>query len=85
MEAGMLLRRLQQGESLSLPHSRPMPDIGVRCHELRIRDESRIWRIVYRIDEDAILVVEVFQKTTQKTLGPVIKTCQQRLKSYDSD
>lgn len=28
IEAGMLLRRLQRGENLGLPHSRPMPDIG---------------------------------------------------------
>jgi hypothetical protein len=25
LEAGLLLRRLQQGQGLSLPHSRPMP------------------------------------------------------------
>ena len=30
-----------------------MPNLGRRCHELRIRDESRNWRIVYRVDEDA--------------------------------
>ena len=38
IEAGVLLRRLQRGESLSLPESRPMPSIGPRCHELRIDD-----------------------------------------------
>ncbi len=37
-EAGYLLRRLQQGEKPSLPHSRPMPGIAARCHELRIND-----------------------------------------------
>lgn len=67
IEAGYLLRRLQKGEKLSLPHSRPMPSIGVRCHEIRIVDEDKIWRIVYRIDNDAILILEVFQKKTQKT------------------
>jgi len=45
IEAGVLLRRLQQGESLGLPHSRPMPGIGRRCHELRIPDETKTWRI----------------------------------------
>jgi phage-related protein len=39
MEAGYLLRKLQQGETLEMPHSRPMPSIGSRCHELRINDE----------------------------------------------
>jgi len=38
LEAGFLLRQLQQGEKLSLPHSRPMPSVGARCHELRIND-----------------------------------------------
>jgi hypothetical protein len=38
LEAGFLLRRLQRGEKLGLPQSRPMPTIGARCHELRIVD-----------------------------------------------
>jgi hypothetical protein len=38
LETGWLLRRLQQGENLSLPHSRPLPSLGVRCHELRVRE-----------------------------------------------
>jgi hypothetical protein len=41
IEAGFLLRRLQQAEALSLPHSRPMPAIGAQCHELRINDKNR--------------------------------------------
>jgi hypothetical protein len=32
-EMGMLLRELQDGEQPSMPHSRPMPGIGHRCHE----------------------------------------------------
>jgi phage-related protein len=54
-EAGYLLRKLQMGELLSLPHSRPMPSIGSRCHELRIDDQDKTWRILYRIDNDAIV------------------------------
>ncbi|WP_448268256.1 hypothetical protein [Nostoc sp. DSM 114159] len=33
IEAGVLLRQLQEDESLGLPHSRPMPSIGIHCHE----------------------------------------------------
>jgi phage-related protein len=73
LEAGLLLRRLQQGETLSLPHSRPMPSLGPRCQELRVRDQNKNWRIVYRMDEDRILIVEVFQKTTRQT--PDAVTC----------
>jgi phage-related protein len=84
IEAGYLLRRLQAGENLSMPHSRPMPSIGRRCHELRIVDENMIWRIVYRIDDDAILILEVFQKKTQQTPKQVIDQCKRRIKEYDS-
>jgi hypothetical protein len=48
LEAGVLLRRLQKGEMLSLPYSRPMPSVGAHCHELRIPDEQKTWRILYR-------------------------------------
>jgi len=83
-ETGFFLRRLQQGELLALPHSRPMPNIGPRCHELRINDEKKTWRIVYRIDDDAIVVVDVFEKKTQKTPRQVIANCQRRLRLYDA-
>ena len=83
IEAGCLLRDLQGGARIGLPHSRPMPSIGRRCHELRITDENEIWRIVYRIDPDAILVVEVFKKKTQQTPKQVIAECKRCLKRYD--
>ena len=85
IETGVLLRRLQQGENLGLPHSRPMPSIGVHCHELRIRDAQKNWRIIYRIDEDAILILEVFYKTTRTTPTGIIDTCQKRLNKYEKD
>jgi phage-related protein len=60
-----------------------MPSIGVHCHELRIRDDDKIWRIIYRIDHDAIVIAEVFQKTTRTTPKSVIEICQKRLSRYD--
>jgi phage-related protein len=83
VEAGTLLRRLQEGENLSLPHSRPMPGIGKRCHELRVRDANRNWRILYRVDDDAIVILDVFPKTTKKTPKRVIDACKRRLVLYD--
>src|SRR5438034_6404138 len=62
VEAGYLLRRLQRGQRFGLPHSRPMPAIGIRCHELRIRDRDHTWRILYRVDRDAILVLDIFDQ-----------------------
>jgi phage-related protein len=39
-----------------------MPGLGRGCHELRVVDERATWRIVYRIDADAIVIVEVFSR-----------------------
>ena len=82
VEAGFLLRRLQQGESLSMPHSRPMPGIGRRCHELRIVDKDATRIIVYHVDADAVVILEVFSKKTQATPQKVIATCRKRLAMY---
>lgn len=83
LEAGFLLRRLQRGEKLEPPHSKPMSSIGKRCHELRVPDEGVTWRIIYRIDADAIVLVEIFAKKTSRTPKRVIENCRQRLKRYD--
>ena len=83
LQAGFLLRLLQRGESVAMPHSRPMPSIGRRCHELRIPDDRVSWRIVYRIDDDAIVILEVFSKKTGKTPKSVIEICKVRLREYD--
>jgi phage-related protein len=82
IEAGTLLRRLQRGEKLSLPHSRPMPQIGSRCHELRIPDADAEWRIAYRLEADAVVILKVFNKTTNQTPKHIIENCQQRLADY---
>jgi len=83
-EMGMLLRELQEGESLSLPHSRPMPEMGARCHELRVNDENKTWRLVYRIDADALVILDVFEKKTKRTPQQVIENCRRRLKLYEA-
>src|SRR5580704_2878426 len=82
VEAGFLLRRLQKGESLGLPHSRPMPSIGPQCHELRINDEDQTWRIVYHVATDAVVVLEVFSKKTAGTPDEVLTNCRRRLAAY---
>jgi phage-related protein len=84
LEAGYLLRRLQQGQLLGMPHSRPLPSIGPRCHELRINDERATWRIVYRIDSDAIIILEVFSKKSRTTPKATIDSCKKRLRDYDN-
>ncbi len=60
-----------------------MSSIGPRCHELRIGDADVTWRIFYRIDPDAILVLEVLKKKTQSMPREVAKVCRRRLADYD--
>ena len=83
IEAGTLLRRLQRGERLSMPASRPMPVIGRRCHELRIVDADQTWRIIYRVDGDAVIIADVFSKKTTATPKAVIDLSHTRLRQYD--
>lgn len=83
IEAGHLLRQLQMGIKLSLPHSRPMPSICSGCNELRINDENKTWRIVYRIENDAIIILEVFEKKSQKTPQEVVDNCKWRIRLYE--
>lgn len=65
-----------------MPISRPMPNIGKRCHELRIIDaEAKItWRIVYRIDSDAIVILEVFPKKAKQTPKYIVKNCKRTIR-----
>lgn len=83
IEAGKLLRLLQQGERVGMPHCRPMPGIGPRVHELRVHDEGRFWRIVLRIDPDAVIIAAVFAKKTARTPQSIIERCRRRFRQYD--
>jgi phage-related protein len=83
-EAGMLLRLLQEGERLGMPQAEPLTDVGPRCGALRVRDAEHNWRIMYRIDPDAVLVLEVYAKKTRKIPDEVIERCRRRLKQYDA-
>ncbi len=71
-EAGMLLRLLQEGIVLGMPQAKPLPDVGARCGALRVRDAEHNWRIMYRIDTDAVLILDVYCKKTQKIPNEVI-------------
>jgi phage-related protein len=84
VEAGYWLRRLQQGETVGMPQSRPLPSIGKRCHELRINDERATWRIIYRIDSDAIIILEVFSKKSRAMPKAVIDACKKRMRDYEN-
>jgi phage-related protein len=59
-----------------------MPSIGGRCHELRIHDQDVTWRIVYYMDDDAVVILKVFKKKTQATPTRVTEVCKARLRAY---
>lgn len=60
-----------------------MPSIGPHCHELRITDAQANWRIIYRSDQDAIVIAEVFRKKTRRTPKNEMEVARERLRRYD--
>ncbi len=82
---GRSLSELQRGVMLTMPTSRPMAIIGPRVHELRVSDGGVAWRIIYRLDADAVVIADVFQKKTMTTPRRVIADCRRRLRRYDQD
>lgn len=84
LQAGYLMRLVQDGESLTMPLSRPMPEIAPQCHELRIVDDENDveWRVIYFIDDIAIVILDVFEKKTQTTPERVKRVCRERRTRY---
>ena len=62
-----------------------MPTVGTRCHELRVDDADHRRRVIYRVDVDSVLVVDVFVKRTRATPGRVVAGCRRRLARYDRE
>ena len=82
LEAGFLLRQVQAGKIPAMPHSRPMPSIGPGVHELRVQDEKVTWRLIHKVEDECILLLEVFEKKTTQTPKKVIDVCKQRIREY---
>jgi len=65
-EAGYQLGRVQNG--LEPDDFKPMPAVGSGAQEIRIKEESGIFRVLYAAKfEDAVYVLHCFQKKTQRT------------------
>jgi phage-related protein len=60
-----------------------MASIGRGCHELRVLDRNEAWRVIFRIDGDAIVIVDVFSQKTRQTPPEVVERCKARLRRYD--
>ncbi len=78
---GRCVGRLDQGLMLSMPLSRPMPSIGRGVHELRFRDRSGIYRVIYFLrKQDDIWLVHAFKKRTQRAAARNIEVARQRIR-----
>jgi phage-related protein len=75
------LFRLQIGEELQMPSSRPMPIVAPGVAELRVRNENGIYRVFYyAASVRGILVFHAFVKKTQRTPPVEIELARKRLK-----
>ncbi len=75
------IARLEEGHMLSMPLSRPMPSIGKGVHELRFRDRSGVYRVIYFLaGQGMIWLLHGFMKKTQQTPEHNIEIARKRLK-----
>jgi phage-related protein len=73
--------RLDTGLMLSMPISRPMPSIGRGVHELRLKDQSGIYRLIYVfVGQGNLWLIHDFKKTMQQTPHKNIELAKKRLK-----
>jgi phage-related protein len=65
-DVGYQLDKVQRGEQAD--DFKPMPSIGKGVEEIRVRDDSGIYRVIYTARlADAVYVLHAFQKKTQTT------------------
>ena len=75
------LARLDAGQALTMPLSRPMPIIGNSVHELRLKDRSGAYRVFYVLPGAGIVyLLHAFQKKTQATPKSNLTLARKRLK-----
>ena len=84
IDAGWQLELVQRG--LDPSDWKPMPSIGPGVREIRIREASGAFRIVYLATlEDRVLVLHAFQKKTRATAKKEIELAIQRLKRWKQE
>jgi phage-related protein len=78
---GKGLFRLQMGEQIGMPNSRPMPAVAVGVYELRVKTQDGAYRaFYYTATERGILVFHALVKKTQQTPAMEIELARRRLK-----
>lgn len=78
---GKNLFRLQMGEHVGMPVSRPMPMVSAGVSELRAKGTDGIFRVFYYLPSPkGVLVFHAFVKKTQRTPPLEIELARKRLK-----
>ena len=78
-DTGYQLDRVQRG--MQPADFKPMPSVGKGVEEIRVRDETGAFRVVYTARlSDAVYVLHAFQKKTQITAKRDIDLATERFK-----
>jgi phage-related protein len=76
-DTGYQLDKIQKGQQPD--DFKPMPSIGKGVEEIRVRDETGIYRTIYTArNADAVYVLHAFQKKTQTTSKSDIDIAKER-------
>ena len=83
-DAADALAQLDAGLKLSMPLSRPMPAIASGAHELRLKDASGQYRVLYAFRGSGdVHVLHAFKKTTEATSNSNLAVARHRLRIVD--
>jgi len=83
-QAGYQLERVQRG--LEPADFKPMPAVGAGVYEIRVRDATGAFRVMYLAKfEEAVYVLHAFQKKTQKTARAEIELATRRYRDLLQD
>lgn len=83
-DAGFQLDSVQRGEQPA--DFKPMPSVGPGVEELRVRDDSGAYRVIYLARRrEAVYVLHALQKKTQATARSDIELARKRFTLLDGD
>ena len=83
---GKAVFRLQMGEQIGMPDSRPTPSVEGGASELRVKGEDGVFRVFYcTASVMGVLVFHAFVKKTQRTPAHEIELGRKRLKELLDD
>lgn len=80
-DVGYLIHRLQMGDKLNAPYSKPIKSVEIGVNELRVKDASGAYRVFYYLKtSEGIIIFHAFKKKSQKTPKKEIELGKKNLK-----